>query len=101
MLDRPQKITFAEMLASGVRGILIYCSDYDVATGLRSAAIDGRMTCACPILSPGLPARRAGGVVRMCGRTFLKRGWARAEGGGTAPSEAAPASLLEIALPLG
>jgi hypothetical protein len=28
MLDRPQKITFAEMLASGVRGLLIYCSDY-------------------------------------------------------------------------
>ena len=25
---RPQKITFAEMRASGVRGVLIYCSDY-------------------------------------------------------------------------
>jgi hypothetical protein len=25
---RPQKITFAEMRASGVRGLLIYCSDY-------------------------------------------------------------------------
>jgi len=24
----PQKITFGEMRASGVRGILIYCSDY-------------------------------------------------------------------------
>ena len=28
MLDRPQKITLAEMRASGVRGLLIYCSDY-------------------------------------------------------------------------
>jgi hypothetical protein len=28
MLKRPQKITFAEMRASGVRGLLIYCSDY-------------------------------------------------------------------------
>ena len=26
--DRPQKITFAEMLESGVRGILVYCADY-------------------------------------------------------------------------
>ena len=24
----PQKITFAEMRASGVRGVLVYCSDY-------------------------------------------------------------------------
>jgi hypothetical protein len=28
MPARPQKITFAEMRASGVRGLLIYCSDY-------------------------------------------------------------------------
>jgi hypothetical protein len=27
-LTRDQKITFAEMRASGVRGLLIYCSDY-------------------------------------------------------------------------
>jgi hypothetical protein len=25
---RPQKITFAEMRSSGVRGLLVYCSDY-------------------------------------------------------------------------
>jgi hypothetical protein len=25
---RPQKITFGEMRASGVRGVLIYCADY-------------------------------------------------------------------------
>jgi hypothetical protein len=28
MPDRPQKITFAQMRNSGVRGLLIYCSDY-------------------------------------------------------------------------
>jgi hypothetical protein len=28
MSARPQKITFAEMRSSGVRGLLIYCSDY-------------------------------------------------------------------------
>jgi hypothetical protein len=27
-IARAQKITFAEMRASGVRGILVYCSDY-------------------------------------------------------------------------
>jgi hypothetical protein len=28
MPDRPQKISFAQMRNSGVRGLLIYCSDY-------------------------------------------------------------------------
>ena len=28
MPDRPQKITFADMRDMGVRGVLIYCSDY-------------------------------------------------------------------------
>jgi hypothetical protein len=28
MSDRPQKITFAEMRSAGVRGILVYCSDF-------------------------------------------------------------------------
>jgi hypothetical protein len=27
-VTRPQKVTFGEMRASGVRGLLIYCSDY-------------------------------------------------------------------------
>jgi hypothetical protein len=27
-VDRPQKITFAEMRDMGVRGVLIYCADY-------------------------------------------------------------------------
>jgi hypothetical protein len=27
-MERPQKITFAEMRSSGVRGLLVYCSDY-------------------------------------------------------------------------
>jgi hypothetical protein len=37
-LNRPQKITFAEMRASGVRGLLIYCSDYRCS---HSTAISG------------------------------------------------------------
>jgi hypothetical protein len=37
-LARPQKITFAEMRASGVRGLLIYCQDYKCS---HSLAISG------------------------------------------------------------
>jgi hypothetical protein len=29
-MEHPQKITFGEMRESGVRGVLIYCSDYKV-----------------------------------------------------------------------
>jgi hypothetical protein len=38
MLNRPQKITLAEMRASGVRGLLIFCSDYRCS---HSIAISG------------------------------------------------------------
>ena len=38
MPDRPQKITFAEMRESGVRGILVYCADHRCS---HSIAIGG------------------------------------------------------------
>ena len=38
MSDRPQKITFAQMRNSGVRGILIYCADYHCS---HSIAVSG------------------------------------------------------------
>ena len=38
MPDRPRKITFAEMRDMGVRGILVYCADYQC---LHSIAISG------------------------------------------------------------
>ena len=37
-MNRPQKITFAEMRDMGVRGILIYCQDYKFS---HSIAISG------------------------------------------------------------
>ena len=51
-----QKITFAEMRASGVRGLLIYCSDYHCShwtaisgdrwlDGVRLSDIEPRFTC--------------------------------------------------------
>jgi hypothetical protein len=38
MSNRPVKITFAELRASGVRGLLVYCSDYRCS---HSIAISG------------------------------------------------------------
>jgi len=37
-LTRQQKITFAEMRAAGVRGLLIYCSDYKCAHSVEISA---------------------------------------------------------------
>jgi hypothetical protein len=52
-LTRQKKITFAEMRASGVRGLLIYCSDYRCSHGPRSAATGGPTVCCCRTLSTG------------------------------------------------
>ena len=38
MSDPVQKITFAEMRAAGVRGVLVYCSDYRCSHSTRLAA---------------------------------------------------------------
>jgi hypothetical protein len=56
MSARPQKITFAEMRASGVRGLLVYCSDYKCSHGtaisgdrwpddVRLSDIEPKFTC--------------------------------------------------------
>ena len=37
-MDRPQKITFAEMRGMGVRGLLVYCADYRCS---HSTAVSG------------------------------------------------------------
>jgi hypothetical protein len=35
---RPQKITFGEMRAAGVRGVLVYCTDYRCSHSIALAA---------------------------------------------------------------
>jgi hypothetical protein len=56
MSDRPQKITFAEMREMGVRGLLVYCADYQCsdsiaisgdprADDVRLSDIEGRFIC--------------------------------------------------------
>ena len=38
MPDRPQKITFGDMRRSGIRGVLIYCADYQCSHSIRMSA---------------------------------------------------------------
>jgi hypothetical protein len=64
-LTRQQKITLGEMRGSGVRGVLVYCSDYRCshstaisadrwADHVRSSDIEPRFTCqACADVRPG------------------------------------------------
>jgi hypothetical protein len=37
-MQRPQKITFGEMRESGVRGVLVYCSDYKCSHYVTTSA---------------------------------------------------------------
>jgi hypothetical protein len=37
-MPRPQKITFGEMRESGVRGVLVYCSDYKCSHYVNASA---------------------------------------------------------------
>jgi len=57
MSDPVQKITFAEMRAAGVRGVLVYCSDYQCshctrlladrwADDIRLSDVEPRFVCA-------------------------------------------------------
>jgi hypothetical protein len=49
MVNRNQKITLGEMREMGVRGLLIYCSDYKCSRWAAITVIDGRMMPGCPI----------------------------------------------------
>jgi hypothetical protein len=55
-MDRPQKITFGDLRASGVRGVLVYCADYHCshstafsgdrwADDVRLSDLEPRFTC--------------------------------------------------------
>jgi hypothetical protein len=59
MTTHPQKITFGEMRASGVRDVLIYCRDHRCSHHIAISADTG------PIK-----------VARKCGRSFRRPAWA-------------------------
>ena len=69
-LNRQKKITFAEMRATGVRGLLIYCSDYKCSHWTTMSADrwpdDVRLS---DLESHGSPAKFAAREVSMSGRT--------------------------------
>jgi hypothetical protein len=46
MVKREQKITLGEMRASGVRGLLIYCTDYKCSHWIRISAEQWSDECA-------------------------------------------------------
>ena len=64
----PQKITFGEMRASGVRDVLVYCRDHDAATTSRSAPTAGPIMCSCRTSNAVSCARYAASAVPRCGR---------------------------------
>jgi hypothetical protein len=67
---RPEKITFAEMRESGVRGVLVYRSDYRAAaTRSRSWLIGGPTISGCPISSRSSPAEPVASAGPICART--------------------------------
>jgi hypothetical protein len=62
---RWQKITFAEMRESGVRGLLVYCA---AAIQSRSAAMARPMMPGCPISRSGSHVGSAASAAQTCGR---------------------------------
>jgi hypothetical protein len=55
-MKRPEKITFGEMRSAGVRGVIVYCADYNCShsvrlnadrwsDGVRLSDIEPRFTC--------------------------------------------------------
>ena len=72
MVKREQKITLGAMRASGVRGLLIYCSDYKCAHRTLSAdpwPDEVRLSDIEPLSSE----RCAASVVPMSGQTSIGR----------------------------
>jgi len=76
MTTYPQKITFGQLRASGVRDVLVYCRDHSAAITSRLAATVGAMTCGCPTSSRALSAQPGASAARMCGQCFHPRAWA-------------------------
>jgi hypothetical protein len=71
MVERPVKITFAEMRDSGVRGILVYCSDYRCSHSIALMADHWPDDLRLSDIEPQLCARPAAGVAQTCGPTSI------------------------------
>ena len=69
-MQKPQKITFGEMRESGVRGVLVYCSDYRCSHYVTASADPWPGTSGCPTLSRVSSAQHATGAERTSERIF-------------------------------
>jgi hypothetical protein len=56
-VERPQKITLGEMRASGVRGVLIYCSDFQCSHWIRMIADQSCGQATPPVQTGDIPSR--------------------------------------------
>ncbi len=79
MTTTPQKITFGEMRASGVRDVLIYCRDHrcshHVETNADGLADDVRLS----DIEPSFTVHAAAKKARRCGRSSRTLAWGPAE----------------------
>jgi hypothetical protein len=67
-----QKITLREMCASGVRGLLIDCSDYKCAHSVEISADRWGIMFACPTLNRCSPVRLAARRAPMSDRILIE-----------------------------
>ncbi len=70
-LTRPQKISFAEMRAAGVHGVLIYCADYKCSHWTTISGDRWPMTSDCPTSSRASPVKSAAREALMSARISI------------------------------
>jgi hypothetical protein len=59
-MQRPQKITFGEMRESGVRGVLVYCSDYKCSHYIAISADQWPDECPAPDIEDRFVCKECG-----------------------------------------
>jgi DNA-directed RNA polymerase subunit RPC12/RpoP len=67
---RPQKITFGEMRSSGVRGVVVYCSDYRCSHSIAMPADQWPDDIRLSDIEPRFVCKACGSEVLMSGRTL-------------------------------
>jgi hypothetical protein len=71
-MQRPTKITFGEMREYGIRGVLIYCTDYKCSHSVAVMADQWAddVILGCRILRTVSPALPAASAAPTCGRIW-------------------------------
>ena len=75
MTPHPQKITFGEMRASGVRDVLIYCRDHRCSHSTTISADRWPDHVRLSDIEPDFICTACGNVARNCGRSFRRQAW--------------------------